>query len=717
MTKFHLPRFFNLYAIALSITVFFLLLKVPFAFVPPQKELWVVVNFVFDSWKILWDLLRYFCSLGIIYAALVWWAYRLTLRISERLQLKPVVVFALFTLCLIWLLLTLLIANYAFNPISGFDWLVPPHARTSHAGLLAALLWLLFAGCHLCFKAPQKHVYWLFVPVILILPACWFVLGPSSEPLDTRINRMPVRESDSASRVPVTNPPQNKKPNIIIIGVDSLSLQHFIRYGDYIKPLYQELEQAYVFTDTVTAVPRTYPSWASILSGNYSNKTGIRFNLMPRERESPNNRLLPTRLREQGYRTIFGMDERLFANFDESYDFEEVYGPPLGASDMPLSGASDHPIANLIGHVPFLGKWVFPHTYANRAAAKSYYPEEFSALLKNGLDRKDNRPVFLVAHFCLPHWPYFWGERFSIPKFANAGTAQEHSAVALNEAMHAAAVRRAGVQVSEFIDYLKTAGYLENTILVLLSDHGENIIDKQKIKLNSGARRGRELTDLEFRLILDRTNASYNGHGVNVFDEWQTGVMLGFRGFGESLQWIKPGESLYETSLVDVAPTVLDLAGVEYDPKDFDGESLRRYIEDGSTEQPIPSRFRIVESDLLIRAMRDINKIDVAEVVKEGISLYDATSDGRVELKPSVIDEQLPMKVRSVYYGDWILSISAPVFDLGPLYVLLNRKTGEWSEEIRGDLAKTAPVDEMINALQEHYGSEFPDKHPQKSPQ
>ena len=71
-----------------------------------------------------------------------------------------------------------------------------------------------------------------------------------------------------------------EKPNIILVGVDSLS-PDFLSYFGYgnITPFFDSfLDHASVFSEAVTPLARTFPAWTSILTGKYPSKIGIRYN-------------------------------------------------------------------------------------------------------------------------------------------------------------------------------------------------------------------------------------------------------------------------------------------------------------------------------------------------------------------------------------------------------------------------------------------------------
>ena len=49
-----------------------------------------------------------------------------------------------------------------------------------------------------------------------------------------------------------------------------------------------------------------------------------------------------------GYQTIYATDEVRFANIDQSFGFDQLITPPIGAADFLLGKAGDLPLVNLV---------------------------------------------------------------------------------------------------------------------------------------------------------------------------------------------------------------------------------------------------------------------------------------------------------------------------------------------------------------------------------
>jgi hypothetical protein len=197
-------------------------------------------------------------------------------------------------------------------------------------------------------------------------------------------------------------------PHVVLIGIDSLRCDvTSLGSGESLTPRIDEFlaTDRRGLGDVTSPLARTFPAWMSTLTGRHPASTNARFNLMPRAKVAAGDTLADA-LRDAGYSTIYSTDEVRFANIDESYGFDQLMvTPPIGASDFVLGTPMTCPCPNLLSATP-LGAWLFPHTFANRAAHVTYRPDRFAKRLFDSVDF--DRPTFLAIHLTLAHWPYSW---------------------------------------------------------------------------------------------------------------------------------------------------------------------------------------------------------------------------------------------------------------------------------------------------------------------
>jgi arylsulfatase A-like enzyme len=328
-----------------------------------------------------------------------------------------------------------------------------------------------------------------------------------------------------------------ESPHVILLGIDSLRPERTAgSAGPALTPRIDEfLQPAVVFDDAITPLPRTYPSWVSLLTGRHPHTTGAIVNLLPREKVDTAGSL-PELLRARGYKTVYAIDEVRFSNIDKSYGFDTTISPPIGAADFLLGVMSDMPLSNLIANTR-LGHALFPHAYANRAFAKLYDPDTFVERLRRNLDFE--QPTLLALHLTLAHWPYTWRD----------ATDKAADGLPRLVAAYQAAVRRVDTQFGDIAALLQQLGALDNAIVVVFSDHGEAL---------------GEAEDLPYGHAESASAPAFpSGHGTSVLSPNQYRILLAWRSFGQTpLSPLDPGNRTVPASLQDVAPTLVDALGL-----------------------------------------------------------------------------------------------------------------------------------------------------------
>jgi arylsulfatase A-like enzyme len=418
------------------------------------------------------------------------------------------------------------------------------------------------------------------------------------------------------------------KPHVVILGVDSLRddlAGH--GSGDPLTPhIDQVLSGAHRFSDTVSPLARTFPALVALLTGRHPVSSNARFNLMPRAAVHGRD-TLGDALRGQGYRTVYATDEVRFANFDESYGFDQLIMPPVGASDFLLGKAGDLPLANLLSATR-IGAWLFPSAHANRAVHVTYQPDDFVAKLDREL--VVDRPSLLFIHLTLSHWPYSWAGQVT------PTTPQEYRPA------YRRAVAEVDRQFGDVWRMLERKGVLENAIVVVLSDHGEALggpTDSMLRKTGTGP---------------DIWNSLW-GHGTSVMSPHQYSVLLAIRGIGRAVLPGKPGVHAWPVSLEDVRPTLQELV-TGTAPTDVDGSSLVPFLADPESAATLATRIRYTETDFNT-PMVLAGKYNESGLIHEGAAYYEVVPEtGWVQLRHGRLPELLSKKQRAALSQDSLLA-------------------------------------------------------------
>jgi arylsulfatase A-like enzyme/predicted Zn-dependent protease len=219
-------------------------------------------------------------------------------------------------------------------------------------------------------------------------------------------------------------------PKLLLVTIDTLRADHVGVYGHGAAstPHLDALARRGTrFENALAAVPLTGPSHATIFTGHYPPVHGVRDNVIfPFDDRYPT---LATILEARGYRTAafvgaypvassFGFG-RGFAHFDEDYH------------DTPLEGETAERPANEV---------------ADAALA--------------WLEEAGDDPFFMWVHFYDPHTPYVppppWDERFADRPYDGE--------IAFTDA-----------QLGRVLEGLRARGLEDDTLVVVLSDHGESL--------------------------------------------------------------------------------------------------------------------------------------------------------------------------------------------------------------------------------------------------
>lgn len=378
--------------------------------------------------------------------------------------------------------------------------------------------------------------------------------------------------------------------NVIIVGIDSLSDQVYEEHKDLFPNIKLLLESSTRSQDAYTPLGRTYPAWVSILSGLSPAEHGAIYNLRNMDVVDKGG-LVSTALQRQGYRTVFAIDERRFANIDESFGFDVVVGPKAGALDFVLQRFNDTPLSNLLLQVKLSGVF-FGYSRINTASHANYDAMGFvESVVRAAMEGKD---LFLAVHFETAHFPF---------KTRHATVDLDLENTMLER--HIEAVTAVDRQVGVLIDRLREIGRLDNALLVVLSDHGEG------------------LGEIEFETTVagEPTKLATYGHGANLLSDHSNRIVLGF------LQY-KNGVVTSSAGVVDGLRSLLDLRGV-----------IERYASNGELVIDESRECMFVETGIRFSAAENFKELDFQKLASQSAEFYEIDERGRMRVKENRIEE------------------------------------------------------------------------------
>lgn len=286
---------------------------------------------------------------------------------------------------------------------------------------------------------------------------------------------------------------------IIVLAADSLRLDHLSSQG-YPRPTSPNID-ALVNAGAQTAemfvpIASTTPSWASLLSGLYPHRHGVR-DLFPRaEATHLHLRTLPQILHDAGYLTSVVSDYagETFQRVD--FGFDHVDAPPATSvevfADREALQSLPIPLALLTG--PW-GQRLFPVTrYLPVNADAAMLTERIEAELTR-LEQQE-KPFFLVAFYSVTHAPFappmpdaaaftrrdysgksrYGYELQQLSDLARVGDRPSDAEIEQVRGLYDGSVRAFDREVGVLTARLDRDG-LRERLVVITGDHGENLFE------------------------------------------------------------------------------------------------------------------------------------------------------------------------------------------------------------------------------------------------
>jgi arylsulfatase A-like enzyme len=399
----------------------------------------------------------------------------------------------------------------------------------------------------------------------------------------------PSSAADAPSAPAPAKPPRSggadEPMNVLILAADSLRAD---RLEPRVAPNLTKLAaRGTRFDRAYVSLPRTFPSWVTILTGRHGHHHGIRSMFPTWEERAKDFDALPARFAQAGYSTavvsdyagdIFGRIDLGFTRVDApSFDFRQMIRQKILERETPL-------LPVLHSH---LGRRLFPVMRELSAAAD---PMLLADDVETVLRATRDRPFFVTVFFSTAHFPYAapapYYSKFTEPSYR--GRFKYHKPMGLGRAAEVApdaddirqiqglydgtvsAVDDAMGRVLETLERLDVA---ERTIIVVTADHGETIFDSGRGQGHGDHLFGDEGTHVPLVIYDPR-------HGARAVAGNKNGTPKGRR-----------EERLARD--VDLAPTLYELAGIA-PPSDLDGRSLAPALRG----EPLAPRFAYAETEL-----------------------------------------------------------------------------------------------------------------------
>lgn len=345
--------------------------------------------------------------------------------------------------------------------------------------------------------------------------------------------------------------------NLVLVTIDSLrqdALGCLHSSGGPSPSLDRLAEEGVLFTSAISNGPRTPSAFPAILCSLHplvSGETGL----------PPGATTLAEALRAAGRRTAgFNLDNPYLSElcgygrgFDRYDDFWQAKSDGGDSAKPPLIKRMKKAIQDAIGRRS-LALLLFFQALFQRGGAPFLKGEAATDRALDWIDEKKDQPFFVWLHYMDVHYPYLPLEKPGIGqrlKYLGAILGFLCGArcrpLRLMRQMYQARVERMDRVIGRLVEGLKERGLLQRTVVAITADHGEMFGE----------------------------HGSFT-HGPKLYDKLlRVPLILAEAGEGKTVE--------AQTGLIDLAPTLLDLLGVETPPA-FQGRSFRGRIEDGDRE-------------------------------------------------------------------------------------------------------------------------------------
>lgn len=411
------------------------------------------------------------------------------------------------------------------------------------------------------------------------------------------------------------------KPNILFIAIDDLNdwVGPLGGHPQTITPNFDRLaDRGVTFTNAHCNIPICSPSRTSFMTGLYPENNGVFTNGDSFFDLDPSIASLPPHLANFGYKTI--ATGKVYPGYDQSYaPYVDILGPGSGNQGGPftrdeLNTLKQNPThrvdrgpGKLTATLPLNG--MPDDRRGSRAINNSFdwgpvnvndeeMPDGIVARwAANQLQISHDKPFFLGVGFYRPHQPLFVPEKYfkpfppeniilpetqaddldDLPPYAQrlaryALTSGTHKTVVEHEqwddavAAYLATIHFVDTQIGIILESLTNSDYHENTWIVLLSDHGWHLGEKQHWgKFTPWSRSTRVPL-----IIVPPSNEKHT--------EWARGAKIDA-----------------PVSLIDIYPTIVELANVATPEHTLDGESLTPLLKTKSNPE-LPKRHAITSN-------------------------------------------------------------------------------------------------------------------------
>jgi arylsulfatase A-like enzyme len=259
-------------------------------------------------------------------------------------------------------------------------------------------------------------------------------------------------------------------PNVLLIILDTVRSKNLSLYG-YDRPttpvMERLAERGVVFDHAVATSPWTLPTHATVFTGRHNYQLGVDFKV----RLDDTYPTLAERLRSHGYMTAGFVGNIYYCGYQFGLDRGFLH-----YEDRPITPVSILNSSWLVRHIIYRarGKAAERHRLLRKRAAD--INREFLRWLSGA---PDSRPYFVFLNYFDAHSPYRPPDgfltRFSDkpPRYWLEGEDYSETDIIELTAAYDGSLAYLDAKLGELMSELEARGELDNTLIILTSDHGE----------------------------------------------------------------------------------------------------------------------------------------------------------------------------------------------------------------------------------------------------
>ncbi len=300
--------------------------------------------------------------------------------------------------------------------------------------------------------------------------------------------------------VPTTRAMELAKPNVLFIAIDDLN-DWIGKLGGHPQTLTPNIDRladrGVLFTNAHCAAPACNPSRASLMTGIAPYESGVYLNAQPWKPMLKDKVTLSQHFMQNGYRAI-GSGKIYHGSFPDPDSWDEYW--PSQKKNRPGDPMPKRRSLNGLG----MGHFDWGPVDADDSKMGDTLVVDW--VIKQ-LQAKHQKPLFLACGIFRPHLPWYvprkYFEQFPLAKIElpahrdddlddipkagvrMASPARDHAAVIKHKQWHAAvqgylaSISYADGQVGRLLDALDAGPNAGNTVVVLWTDHGWHLGEKQ----------------------------------------------------------------------------------------------------------------------------------------------------------------------------------------------------------------------------------------------